>query len=68
MKREYVGRVTINGQRHEMTSESREAVAWALGALADTASRLGWEVRGAGIATQLRSSITGEIMREVEML
>lgn len=67
MRREYVGRVTINGQRHEMTGENREAVAWALSALADTAARLGWEVCGAGIKTQLRSSITGEIMREVDL-
>lgn len=66
MIREYVGGVTINGTRHEMTGTSREAVAWALVALTDTAARLGWEVRGAGIRTQLRSSITGEIMMEVD--
>lgn len=68
MTREYVGRVTINGKQHEMVGQNRDAVAWALGTLADTASRMGWEVKGAGIMTQLRSSITGEIMREVDLL
>lgn len=62
MKREYIGRITINGEQHKMVGESREAVAWAMKTITETAAKLGWEIRDLGIMTQLRSSITGEII------
>lgn len=67
MRRVYVGQVTINGQPHKLTGENRDAVAWAVGALADTAARLGWEIRDTAVMTQLRSSITGRAVGEGAM-
>lgn len=64
MTREYVGQVTINGKTHKLTGENRDAVAWAVGALADVAVRLGWEIRDTAVMTQLRSSITGRVVGE----
>ena len=46
MVREYVGRVTINGQPHELRDMSREAVAAALRLVTETAGALGWEDAG----------------------
>lgn len=62
MVREYVGRVTINGKRHEMADESREAVAAAMRMVTDTAAAMGWEIRDTAILTRLRSSITGRVI------
>lgn len=62
MVREYVGRVTINGKRHEMADVSREAVAGALRMVTDTAAAMGWEIRDTAIMTRLRSSITGRVI------
>lgn len=62
MVREYVGRVTINGQPHELRDMSREAVAAALRLVTETAGALGWEICDTAILTQTRSSITGRSM------
>lgn len=64
MTREYVGRVTINGKLHQLVGHDREAVAWAVRVLTDTASGVGWEIRDTAILTRVRSSLTGRVVEQ----